>query len=51
MMMEAFEEIYRPTGRKIEITPEYLEEIEQIKIAAEKDWEERMRRAEKGLPF
>lgn len=51
MMMEAFEDIYRPTGRIIKFTPEELEEIERIKIAAEKDFEERMERAKRGLRY
>ncbi|MDL2260849.1 hypothetical protein LJC08_01185 [Methanimicrococcus sp. OttesenSCG-928-J09] len=51
MMAESFEEIFKPTGRKIEMTPELLERIEEIKIAAKKDFEERMKRAEQGLPY
>ncbi|MDV0445948.1 hypothetical protein MmiAt1_15520 [Methanimicrococcus sp. At1] len=51
MRHEKFSEIFRPTGRIIEFTPEELEEIEQLKIEAQKDREERFKRAEQGLPY
>ncbi|MDL2260850.1 hypothetical protein LJC08_01190 [Methanimicrococcus sp. OttesenSCG-928-J09] len=50
MISESFDEIFRPIGR-VEFTPEQLEEIEEIKIAAKKDLEERMERAKKGLRY
>jgi len=51
MMSESFEEIFQPTGRKIEFTPEELEEIEQLKIRGREDIERRIKLAEQGLPY
>jgi len=46
-----FDDFLRPTGHEIELTPEDLEEIEQLKIRAKKDFEEKMKLAEMGLPY
>ncbi|WP_316559336.1 hypothetical protein [Methanimicrococcus stummii] len=46
MRHESFSEILRPTGRTIKFTQEELEEIERDNIRAQKDIEERIKRAE-----
>ena len=46
-----FDDFLRPTGRKIELTPEELEEIEQLKIRGREDIERRIKLAEQGLPY
>jgi len=51
MMCEPIDVVLRPTGREIELTPEDLEEIEQLKIRARKDIEKRIKLAEMGLPY
>jgi hypothetical protein len=33
-----FDDFLRPTGHEVELTPEDLEEIEQLKIRAKKDF-------------
>ena len=44
-------EVLVPTGRIIKPTPEEMERIKENIAFAEKDWEERMKRAAKGLPY
>ncbi|MBZ3935676.1 hypothetical protein [Methanimicrococcus blatticola] len=50
MYSEPFNAMFQIKGY-VKLSSEELKELETINELAEKDWEERMKRAKAGLPF